>query len=234
VVTAARLSATFPYVSPICRDDQNIQTNHHMADGGYFDNSGFVTAVEWLTDVIKKTASTNQIKRVLILQINPFPKEPLPPATETNRGLSMAILGPLLTLFKVRDPILNARNFTEVELLQQKWKSVSQICEEQAIDIQYFPIFFPSQKGVTNYDYYLLKIAKFLNENYSKLLSIYFLSLIEQNLKEFYNQQGEYRPPLSWKLTQKGKKAIERGWKFIAKRKDIQDLKHLWKRKWGM
>jgi len=46
VVTAARLSATFSYVSPISRYvGENPKGNYHIADGGYFDNSGMVTMV---------------------------------------------------------------------------------------------------------------------------------------------------------------------------------------------
>ncbi|MDJ0531968.1 MAG: hypothetical protein QNJ70_05635 [Xenococcaceae cyanobacterium MO_207.B15] len=214
VATAARLSATFPYVSPICRDSLNIQKNYHVADGGYFDNSGFVTAVEWLIDLLKQNSQENKIKRVLLLQINPFPKDSSTAQAEDNqevednqeaeknRGLFMATLGPLLTIFKVRDSIFNARNCTEVELLQKKWEQVSQACQEQEIDIQYFPIFFPSQ----------------------------------EDAPEFYNEQGEYRPPLSWKLTKKEKQAIQNGWDAIKEKEkgQIQKLKTLWRDTWNM
>ena len=197
LVTAARLSATFPYVSPICRSDRDLQPNYHVADGGYFDNSGFVTAVEWLNEWLVPL----NIKRVLIVQINPFPISNPITQTRENQGLFMATLGPLLTLFKVRDPILNARNLTEVELLsQQKWQEVNQTCQEHEIDIQYFPIFFPSQ----------------------------------EEAPKFYNKQGEYQPPLSWKLTEKEKQAIQDGWDAIKGKEQIQNLKTLWRDTWNM
>ena len=58
ISTAARLSASFPYVSPLARnypgncikinkDDKTF--NYHVADGGYFDNAGIHTIIEWLT-----------------------------------------------------------------------------------------------------------------------------------------------------------------------------------------
>ncbi|MGL5794018.1 MAG: hypothetical protein ACRC06_06310, partial [Waterburya sp.] len=200
VVTAARLSATFPYVSPICRDDRQIKKNYHGADGGYFDNSGFVTAVEWLMELLKTNNQDHKLKNVLILQINPFPESSLAPQAKKNSGLFMATLGSLLAIFKVRDPISQARNYAEVELLQQKWQSINQTCQEQRIDIQYFPIFFPSQEQAS----------------------------------EFYNQQGEYRPPLSWKLTQKEKNALKHGWQAIKNSKQITELKQLWREKWQM
>jgi hypothetical protein len=49
VSTAARLSATFPYVSPLGRASQGLVKNgYHVGDGGYYDNSGLLSAVEWL------------------------------------------------------------------------------------------------------------------------------------------------------------------------------------------
>ena len=143
VVTAARLSATFPYVSPICRS--NIQVpgrNYHFADGGYFDNSGFVTAAEWIDQQIHqwlKPENNLKIKRVFVLQINPFPEEPATENKNNNGGWFMATLGPLLAVFKVRDSILASRNAKEAELLAKKW--------ENQVEIKYFPIFFPPASG---------------------------------------------------------------------------------------
>jgi Patatin-like phospholipase len=191
VVTAARLSAAFPYVSPICRNNKDLDQNHHVADGGYFDNSGFVTAVEWLNEWLDPQKNL-KIERVLILQINAFPKPSSSNKVNGNRGFFMATVGPLLTLFKVRDPILTSRNCTEIELLQKRW--------EKQTDIQYFSIYFPSQSEAP----------------------------------EFYSQEGQYRPPLSWKLTSKEKQAIKEGWKTIKNQAQIQELKTLWRDDWGM
>lgn len=200
IVTGARLSATFPYISPICRDDRKM-ANYHVADGGYFDNSGFVTALEWLEELLREKPTkegeepTVKIKRVLILQINPFPKdtettqaqeqhtESTQPKKEKGRGLFMATIGPLLGLFKVREPILNSRNLTEVELLQE-WQKAREECQQKGVDIEYFPIFFP--------------------------------------------EEGEYNPPLSWKLTQKEKEAIKKGWEQIKDNGKVKQLKDLW------
>lgn len=57
IATAARLSANFPYVSPVDRADTEGDCNSvgdaqcgtfHLADGGYYDNDGVATAVEFL------------------------------------------------------------------------------------------------------------------------------------------------------------------------------------------
>ena len=134
VVTAARLSATFSYVSPISRYvGENPKGNYHIADGGYFDNSGMVTMVEWLNEWLDPQKGLN-IKRVLLLQINAFP-ESTPSKSKIEGGWFQAIIGPLLTLFSVRDTTQLSRVSTEVELLQQRWKN--------QVKIAYCPIFFP-------------------------------------------------------------------------------------------
>lgn len=143
VVTAARLSATFPYVSPICRNDKDIPgKNYHFADGGYFDNSGFVTVAQWLDEWLKPEKNLN-IKRVLVLQINAFPESPSNEEVQGNGGWFMATIGPLLAMFKVRDPVLASRNAMEADILVKSWKN--------QVDIRYFPIFFPSETEVPKF-----------------------------------------------------------------------------------
>src|SRR5206468_4234525 len=52
VTTAARLSATFPLVTPVARPriDDDRSRVFHAADGGYYDNYGVASAIEWLRD----------------------------------------------------------------------------------------------------------------------------------------------------------------------------------------
>ncbi|HIF32427.1 MAG TPA: patatin-like phospholipase family protein, partial [Planctomycetaceae bacterium] len=53
VVVAARLSATFPWVTPITRiDHADGRPVLHVADGAYVDNYGITTMVEWLEQVL--------------------------------------------------------------------------------------------------------------------------------------------------------------------------------------
>lgn len=185
VVTAARLSATFSYVSPIARYvGENPQGNYHIADGGYFDNSGMVTMVEWLNEWLDPQKGLN-IKRVLLLQINAFP-ESTPSKSKIEGGWFQAIIGPLLTLFSVRDTTQLSRVSTEVELLQKRWAN--------QVKIAYCPIFFPKN-----------------------------------------GKNGEYKPPLSWTLTEKQKQNIKNGWCGIKEEIGKQIGKQIgeeWK-KWG-
>jgi hypothetical protein len=48
VVTAVRLAATFPYVTPAARPDTPTRDSYHMIDGGYYDNYGVYRLLAWL------------------------------------------------------------------------------------------------------------------------------------------------------------------------------------------
>jgi hypothetical protein len=214
IATAARLSATFPYISPICRpyvigsDGVNLKgKNYHVADGGYFDNSGVFTAIEWLNRLLE-SGHVPQIKRIVLLQINAFPKS-LPGRQQTSDGgWATALLGPILTLLRVRDSTQTARNETEIDFLCQRWS-------KQGITIKHCPIFFPSYEQMQQQ--VEKKFAPQMQRPY------------------FFNQDGKYDPPLSWKLTNAEKKAIKRAWSAIASQPDgeVQKLQTLWQ-DWDM
>jgi predicted acylesterase/phospholipase RssA len=53
-VTAARLSAAFPYVSPAATLDLAGVEPLHLVDGGYYDNYGLVALTQWLDDALEE------------------------------------------------------------------------------------------------------------------------------------------------------------------------------------
>ncbi len=132
--TAARLSATFSYVSPICRNDKGKPV-YHIADGGYFDNFGVFTSVEWLDNQILPQCQ-DFIKKVVLIEIRSFPNvtENEPEAWD---GWQAAFLGPLQTLANVRTSTQKARNEKEVDLLKKHW--------EGKVEVHHVPIGFPSK-----------------------------------------------------------------------------------------
>jgi len=74
--TAARLSAAFPYVSPISRNNNKNGEKIYLADGGYFDNFGLYSAinfVEWLKN--SDHAEHAQVDKVLLVSVRAFPPE---------------------------------------------------------------------------------------------------------------------------------------------------------------
>jgi predicted acylesterase/phospholipase RssA len=102
VATAARLSASFPYVSPPARIDRQgvFADEYHFVDGGYYDNYGTATAVEWL-DKGLGLAGGQKPSRVLLLQIRSSPSDG-PDQPDGRRGWSFETAQPLETLYQVR------------------------------------------------------------------------------------------------------------------------------------
>ncbi|HET7341037.1 MAG TPA: hypothetical protein VFL90_06215 [Methylomirabilota bacterium] len=102
VATAARLSATFPYVSPaarILREGGPRRPEYHVVDGGYYDNYGMATLVEWLDDALRHAGPAG-VPPILIVEIR---AKPIGDAAEPTgaRGLSFQALQPLLTMLAV-------------------------------------------------------------------------------------------------------------------------------------
>lgn len=207
VTTAARLSATFPYVSPLPRNNPDISYdlpngekffgNYHVADGGYFDNSGLFTAVELLSKDLgytdeeqtqdKKQNSIIQdlnIKRILLLEINASPQSQLK-GSKGGQGWFMESIGPLEAAYKVRDSTQISRNLKEVELLKKLEKN-----PDIDVDIESSTIYFPENK--------------------------------------------EYNQPLSWRLTEQQKKNLKLAWQDVKQTSNFQELKELWQNKWSI
>src|SRR5439155_13084535 len=115
VVTAARLSATFTYVSPAARiDAPALRTRtYHVVDGGYFDNYGIASAVDWLAAGL---AAPAHVKHVLVVQIR-GQIGLQDPAARPARGLIQQVTAPLTTLLHYRDAAQIGHNNTELQLL---------------------------------------------------------------------------------------------------------------------
>ncbi|NER99493.1 MAG: patatin-like phospholipase family protein [Symploca sp. SIO1B1] len=197
VETAARLSATFPYVTPIARNyppvDQERNNNYHVADGGYFDNFGVYTAVEWLDQVVLTNHKDLNLQKVVILQINAFrSSEPENDNSSTKQGWLMSLAGPLLAVFKVRNSTQTDRNDLEIQALQEKWEQK----ENAKIKIENVKI---EPSATNNIDF----SGKKESESMQKYWQL------------FINKQGEYAPPLSWKLSQFEKEVIKFMWNDI-------------------
>ena len=133
VATAARLSATFTYVSPLTRADLpcssggTTRPTYHVADGGYFDNDGIVSAMEFLhqagydVGTLDKGISGHPI---VWIQIRAFPdprtddREPgtiEAQAAAGNWGSFDQVAGPLTTIMHVRTAGQRARNDFDID-----------------------------------------------------------------------------------------------------------------------
>lgn len=123
--TAVRTSATFPYVSPFTRPSNASTTGEGVAicDGGYVDNEGIVTAIDWVDFLLKhwyptrKTAES-PFSRVLLLRIAPSSTvDGLVPSRKRGVFPSFRWLaGPLETIINVRGASQSERGNLETDL----------------------------------------------------------------------------------------------------------------------
>ena len=192
VSTAVRLSATFPYVSPICRalpdDPATPEQGFHIADGGYADNDGLVTVIDWLDRLIRRYiepgAPPPPFDRILLVQIRPFPLKEAPLPTE-NRGWLYATVGPLQTMTSVRRSSQAERGNLEVNILCQMNRLVERLAKNQ-----------PGGNGNSTFNVDSVQLVfqplQLDNEPFSSLI------------------------PLSWKLTPRQKLAVQDAWSSLV------------------
>jgi len=96
VPTAVRMSATFPWVSPMARptggDDA---TRFHLGDGGYYDNSGVLSAIQWLMEA--RAALARHLVTLIVIDAASDP-----PPSGGAWSWQRQIVAPLGTLLAVR------------------------------------------------------------------------------------------------------------------------------------
>jgi hypothetical protein len=119
IVTAVRLAASFPYVSPAARA-QTSQPVYHSIDGGYFDNYGVVSAIQWIDEALERTPP-EQRPPVLVIQIRSFPDDADP--EPRSRGWFFQSYAPLEGLLSVRTTGQLVRDRNALLLLRAKWKN---------------------------------------------------------------------------------------------------------------
>jgi len=145
VVTAVRLSAAFPYLSPMARPLTPYKPNDeafadferrsfHLADGGYYDGFGVLTAIEFLENVLPQLRSRFQRSRVLLVQIRTALDDGAP-AAAGNKGWVNSVDAPLTTSLAVSRSSQAARAELEMKLLEDRWNSAD-LPEASRVDIE--------------------------------------------------------------------------------------------------
>ncbi len=139
ISTAVRLSATFPYVSPVARafDGQLMPDEPHMADGGYYDAYGVSSLVQWLDEALLDERSSTSVRSVLVIEVRgdqrPEPKdeEPDDPSRTRDkdrqtgsayRSWSYQLHAPIGAMLEVRTAGQIAHNEAELCLLIERWR----------------------------------------------------------------------------------------------------------------
>jgi hypothetical protein len=135
LVTAARLSATFPYVSPAARPDIS-GTQIHAVDGGYTDNYGMATLLTWLDQAL--SAPGNPVRRVLIVEIRASPPASEPPPLSW-RGWPFQSYAPISAMLNVRDTGQLPRNEEERQILTRLGAAQAQSIRIEDAVFEYCP-----------------------------------------------------------------------------------------------
>ena len=123
--TAARLSATFTYISPPARSwlDARKTQREHLIDGGYYDNYGVTSALDWLTSVLvarKNGDPRLRFKRVLLIELSGF-TEPDPEFAKPSDGLTATLFGPITAFLPLREGIATSRNRIDLDRFKHLW-----------------------------------------------------------------------------------------------------------------
>jgi len=117
VSAAVRLSASFSYVTPVVtpfipESEKNSEKrfesrlNYHLCDGGYADNSGLVSAIQVLMDLLDFYRKENQpapFQQILLLSIEAFPVSKAQASEfQDKSGITSGTFGPLLAMINAR------------------------------------------------------------------------------------------------------------------------------------
>jgi hypothetical protein len=129
VNTAARLSASFPYVSPAARSNLKHPPipDYHIVDGGYYDNYGVVALLAWLESAIEDAGESQKdvnddLADVLLLGIRPFPPAGDPKPDRTH-GWGFQLVAPMDGLLNVRDVGQMARDDNALALFTEYYRT---------------------------------------------------------------------------------------------------------------
>lgn len=131
LATAARMSASFPFVSPAA----TLPTvpRRRVVDAGYYDNYGVNLATIWL-DAVRGSLGD---RRVVIVQIRDGPSEatlatierPKDESTCLSRGLEW-LTSPIQAVLAARNAVMAYRNDEAVEILQRSLPNVTTVIFE--------------------------------------------------------------------------------------------------------
>jgi hypothetical protein len=241
VATVVRLSATFPYISPMCRPlrTEGAPTvdparDYHVADGGYSDNEGALTALEWLDRLLLyyRQAPSRPFDRVLVIRIQPFPTEEIAHA-DTRHGWLYEAVGPITTIQNVRVASQAERNSFGFHLLKEASETASSGGDQtaklardkaqvrameskmNATKLYRGKAGDPSQMKAVEQEHELASKEGVKNERKAIEETQLLVPQAEITWTTFAFPGGERPAPLSWKLTRSEQEAIDTGWEKI-------------------
>ncbi len=122
VVTGARLSASFPFVSPAARPDAPDHTLcrvEHQMDGGYYDNFGLVALNRWLEETLSSFDEKNPPLGFMVIQIR---YKEVPSSSEKPKsGLLYQLGAPLTGLYQAKGTGQRLRADEQFDIFSRYW-----------------------------------------------------------------------------------------------------------------
>jgi hypothetical protein len=140
VNTAARLSASFPYVAPASRPDLNgpYAESFHFVDGGYYDNFGITSLLAWLDEALADPAVRTVMPDILILQIRHFNPGLIPGGS--IQGWGFQSVAPPFALFHMRD-------FAQDSVARNQLEFFGKYYEKQNVNVWKATIAYNGREG---------------------------------------------------------------------------------------
>ncbi|QDU44312.1 hypothetical protein Mal52_27910 [Symmachiella dynata] len=262
--TAARISASFPYVSPTCiansydhaaletayHYSQHLLTNCHLADGGYTDNEGLLTALELIRQLdlyYDGHRDTCPFDQVLLLRIAPFPAPEQVKEAELDPLMASAIqkdppylqsmAGPALGLYRGRTVTQLERGDLEVDIFGNLFALRESFQEEilglkselkahngmhEAVDWQ--AVKMNVRQNPTTQQYELASADGNAEGNMAVELGrgLRFDHILVDFRVE--REGNNVHPPLSWKLNSQQKQDLRKAWENWQRNKQLADL----------
>jgi predicted acylesterase/phospholipase RssA len=122
VSTAARLSASFPYVAPAARSNAHpLAPDYHVVDGGYYDNFGIRSALDWLVEAGPESLPKGS--KIALVEIRWG--DPLD-AGGSIQGWNYQASAPIAGVLNVRSQGQLRDDDVAVAAFQRSWKDVAQ------------------------------------------------------------------------------------------------------------
>lgn len=126
ISTAVRLSATFPYAAAAAMPAKDTLPLGHIVDGGYVDNEGLLTALDFIR-LDAQSQDSNRSKQYVLIRIQHTPPVQDHLISPTDPGLSgsgweYASFGPLMAMSNVRATSQRERGEKELTLLKESFE----------------------------------------------------------------------------------------------------------------
>ncbi|HUA98348.1 MAG TPA: hypothetical protein VMA34_08485, partial [Terracidiphilus sp.] len=122
LATGAQLSATFPYVSSAATFPAASAPHFHFVDGGYYDNDGTGSAIEFLRSALDGLPAGSPPVHIVLVEIRNSPETPPPAGAGPPWNLLGQVAAPLEAFYGAGHESVTARNRNALVLLKQAYQ----------------------------------------------------------------------------------------------------------------